>query len=117
MYLEHRLCVPEDRADKLVDAWHTQLGYAGVEKTINDMQARFIIPELGKVVRAVLAGCQLCQAVQKPNWRVRGTWQSVPVQARPGACICKDVVSMTPAKTWDGREVDAALVVVERHSG
>ena len=28
-----------------------------------------------------------------------------------------DVISMSPSKTWDGKDVDAAVVVVDRHSG
>ena len=31
--------------------------------------------------------------------------------------IALEILSMPPAKSWDGRDVDAALVVVDHHTG
>jgi transposase InsO family protein len=102
---------------KLVYEWHVTLGHNGTHKLEDDMKKRFHIPNLRSLVTTVVQGCQLCQAIKKPNWSKQGTWESIPVPPRPGTCISMDVVDIAKAKTWDGKDVDCAVVVVDRHSG
>ena len=44
-------------------------------------------------------------------------WSPQPVPEHLGESIAMDVVSLPTAKTWDGNVVDAAIGVVDRHSG
>ena len=117
MYIDHRLCVPDRLAAQLVHEWHTKLGHTGENKTEQDLRDRFIISGLRSLVHQVVQGCQLCQAVKKPNWNTDGVWHSIPIPPRPGACISMDIVDISSSKTWDGKDVDCAVVVVDRHSG
>ena len=112
------LCVPEGLAKKLVQQWHeVALGHAGIKKMVTDLKVRFLIEDLEGIVKDVRRTCQLCQACDKPNWSGPGAWQSTPIPDRPMAHIALDIVSMAPDKLFDGRTVDAALVVVDRHTG
>ena len=117
MYLDHKLCVPEDMATRLIAEWHNKLGHPGQDSTITDMRERFIVPGIFKLVPHVLKGCQLCQAVKPPNWKAKGVWHSTPVPSRPGTCISMDLVDIMQATTHAGQEVDCAVVIVDRHSG
>jgi hypothetical protein len=117
MYLDHRICVPESLAVELISEWHTNLGHQGVNRTIQDVSQRFTVPHLSKFANVMIKGCQLCQAVKKPNLSKNGDWTSVPVPPRPGSCISMDIVTSGQAKTWEGKKVDSALVIVDRHTG
>ena len=117
MYLEGKLCVPEDLLVELVHQWHSEvLGHCGVEKMMLDMKPKFVAKRLAEVVSDVKKGCQVCQAAEKPNWR-DVQWRSTPVPDQPMMDIALDVVHLGEDKTWDGRVVDSCLVVVDRHSG
>ena len=59
----------------------------------------------------------MCQSCDAPNFLGAGSWQPTPIPDRPMSSISVDMVSMTPAKSWDGRPVDSCLVVVDRHTG
>ena len=118
MYLQGRLCVPESLSVKLIDQWHSNtMGHCGVQKMLLDMKSRFWIEDLKKLVQDVRRGCQLCQACDKPNWNGPGHWQSTPIPDRPMDSISLDLVSMSPDKTFEGKEVDACFVVVDRLTG
>ena len=117
MFLRRRLCVPEAAAQKLMVEWHEKLGHCGIEKMKTDVSQRFDVPDLMNILHSVCGACQQCQAMKPPNWSKMGRWTSTPTPSRPGASIALDIVSMSAAKTWDGRDVDAALVLVDRHSG
>jgi hypothetical protein len=118
MYKDGRLCVPESLALPLVKEWHENaLGHVGKDKMAKDLNTRFIVGNLNDLISKVRSGCQLCQACEKPNWSGIGQWRSTHIPDRPMAHIALDILSMPLAKTWDGRDVDAALVVVDRHTG
>ena len=89
----------------------------GINKLVSNLRERFLITNLMETASEVIKGCQLCQATQKPNWNIKGTWHSSPVPDRLGQCISMDIVDISKSKTWDGRDVDCAVVVVDRHSG
>ena len=46
-----------------------------------------------------------------------GTWHSHPIPPRSVSCIDMELVDICKSKTWDGKEVDTAVVIVDRHSG
>ena len=118
LFKDGKMCVPESLAGTLVRQWHEPaLGHAGIQKMISDLKSRFVIPDLGNLVKMVRHGCQLCQACDKPNWSGPGRWQSTPIPDRPMAHIALDIVAMRPDSTFDGRHVDSAMVVVDRLTG
>ena len=117
LYHDHRICVPESLAAPLLNDLHHTLGHVGVDKLVKSASLRFDIPGLHQHAINVRRGCQLCQAVARPNWDLKGRWTSTPVPPRLGACISMDIVSLSESKTPDGHLVDSALVVIDRHSG
>ena len=118
MFKDRKICVPEAAALELVHEWHGTLGHVGVYRQLTDMAERFHIPELRKLVQEERRGCQQCQVNAKANWPLEQShWTHTPVPSRPGESIALDIVSMPTTKAWDGRLVDAALVIVDRHSG
>jgi len=96
---------------------HYHLGHPEVQKTVHDMKDRFVIQGVRSLVEQVLKRCQVCQANQPPNWSKVGPWSSVPVAPHRGQCISMDLVDICPSKLSDGRPVDGAFVIVDRHSG
>ena len=80
------------------------------------MESRFIVPDVVGRITRLLRGCQVCQFKYFPKYK-EATWTPQPVPDHPGEPIAIDVVSLPTSKTWDGNAVDAAIVVVDRHSG
>ena len=68
LYLNHKLCLPEDNTAQLIHEWHVKLGHPGINKMVENLQGRVAIEDLRKAVQAEVRGCQLCQATSKPNW-------------------------------------------------
>jgi len=118
LYFEGKICVPEQVAPQLVQQWHEwQLGHAGIEKMLQDLKARFIIPDVENLVKQVKRGCQVCQSCDHLNRSKHGEWQRYPVPKQPMTSISMDIVSMPSAVDFNKQEVDAALVVIDRFSG
>ena len=64
----HKICVPEGVAARVVHERHQKLGHCGLRKMVVDMESRFRVPNLYALVKKERAGCQLCQAMSRPNW-------------------------------------------------
>ena len=118
MYIGGKLCVPTGLAKRLVHQWHEgPLGHAGQRKMLLDMKTRFVMVDMAGIVKEVRQTCQTCQACDAPNFPGAGNWQPTPIPDRPMMSISIDIVTMSPTTTWDGRNVDSCLVVVDRHTG
>ena len=46
-----------------------------------------------------------------------GTWHSHPIPPRSVSCLDMELVDICKSNTWDGKEVDTGVVIVDRHSG
>ena len=117
LYSSGKICVPEAFANEILKEWHEgKLGHAGKAKMRKVVGARFVIPDAEDRIARLPRGCQICQAMSYPTHKEE-SWSPQPVPEHLGESIAVDVVSLPTARTWDGNVVDAAIVVVDRHSG
>ena len=114
----NKICVPESLAVQLlVDCHCGPLGHAGVAKMEHVIKRRFEIVDLHTILAKLKSGCQVCQASEHPQWAVPGEWISTPIPPMIMDAIAMDICYMPPAKNWDGKDVDAIVVIVDRLSG
>ena len=81
------------------------------------MKTRFLMADIAGVVKEVRQTCQTCQACDAPNFPGAGCWQPTSIPDRPMTSIAIDIVSMSHTTTWDSRDVDSCLVLVDCHTG
>jgi hypothetical protein len=113
-----KLCVPEDLALQLLHDWHCgPLGHAGVAKMEQVIKKKFEIVDLHNLLAKLKGGCQICQASDNPSWSIPGEWISTPIPPVFMDSIAMEICYMPPTKNWDGQDVDAIFVIVDRLSG
>ena len=67
-------------------------------------------------VKYVVTGCQVCQATETPNWRLKGQFDYTPVIDQPMVSVCMDIFSM-PRENWQASAYDSILLCVDRLTG
>ena len=113
-----RVVVPEVIAQQVIQYWHEQVaGHAGIRGMVQDLEHRYEIPRLSKLVTALCQGCPVCQACNHLTDKKRGFMQPYPVPGRVMSSIAIDIKEFQTKATQDSTQFDSAIVIADRHSG
>ncbi len=115
LYLEGRLCVPEDRVEAVLLAFHVETGHPGVQRLVLASRSRFEFPggTIAPMVQSIRKGCLVCQACESPNLPQKRPLRMNPVVEGFWASICLDIFSL-PTVEWQGESYDGLLLCVDR---
>ena len=116
IYLNAKLCVPEDRVVAVLMAFHVESGHPGMNRVKMAPNAKFEFPDtisVPNIVKEIRKGCLVCQASESPNYSLTGPIRVNPVIEGFFASLSLDVFSM-PTVEWEGKTYDSILLCVDR---
>jgi transposase InsO family protein len=113
-----RLFVPEEASlkEELLQLYHDDplAGHFGINRTVELLQRKFHWRHLEEDVKDYIASCNVCQGTVSKRHRPYGSLESLPIPRRPMDELSMDFVTGLPVVIFEGREVDAILVIVDR---
>jgi len=119
MFLEERLCVPEQFVARVVREHHEAAMHVHGKRLVAELQRRYAFPTTADVqgrVAQVYQQCLVCQACEPPTWSTKEDIHMTPVPDRFMSNVCLDIFSMPPV-TWLGQPYDCYLLCVDRLTG
>ena len=99
--------------------FHEVNGHIGKKRMHREVVPRYyFVPQepFGPHIRRVKEQCLVCQASERPFWKVKGPIEFYPIPERAMASVSLDVFSM-PEVQWDHQTYDCILLCVDRLSG
>ena len=97
MYRNAKLCVPKDRAEAFLVAFHVEAGHSGINRLKMAAKSRFEFPDTVPVVtiiQGIRKGCLVCRASESPNVSLTGPITVNPAVEGFFASVSLDVFSM-----------------------
>jgi hypothetical protein len=89
-------------------------GHFGHTRTLELIKRKYHWPNVHIDVAEYVRDCQICQGVTAKRHKPYGKLQPLPIPSRPFAEISMDFVTGLPPTTYNGKPVDAILVIVDR---
>ena len=119
MFLEERLCVPEEFVARVVREHHEAALHVHGKRLMTELQRRYVFPATADVrakAEQVFRQCLVCQACEPPTWSTKEDVHMTPVPDRFMSSVCLDIFSMPPV-SWLGPPYDCYLLCVVRLTG
>ena len=118
LFLKHKLLVPENRMEELIDHWHNaELMHPGRDKMQQDLDRRFKFPPgYYALLDKYCSACAVCRATKSPNHSTAGNPVYTAISEAPMRAVAMDVFAM-PEVTVEGETYDCVILSVDRHSG
>ncbi|EPS66700.1 hypothetical protein M569_08075, partial [Genlisea aurea] len=116
LYLEGKLCVPENRVTAVLLAFHVGVGHPGIHRLLAAAKNNFVFPpkaQVEKEISHLRKGCLVCQACETPNEMLARPIRMTPVVEGFFASVALDVFSL-PLVEWQGEFYDSILLCVDR---
>ena len=91
MYQGNLLCIPKNLSGRVIRAHHELAGHITGERLRKEMTRRYrFAPEIWvkRLIAEVGKGCEVCQAHNYPNFRVKGPISFAPVCPELGVSVC-----------------------------
>ena len=89
-------------------------GHFGRDRTEELLKRKFYWKNMTLDVRDYVLGCQICQGAVSKKHKPYGKLNPLPLPERPMQELTMDFVTGLPSVVFEGREVDAILVIVDR---
>nr|CAI5867607.1 unnamed protein product [Callosobruchus analis] len=90
----HKLCVPKNQVEELIQQQHAEIGHFGVKKTALFIKGSFYWPKMMKNIRRIVLSCELCQK-SKVAKRTVGSVNTIVVD-KPGRLVFLDLMGPLP---------------------
>ena len=119
LYLNNKLCVPENLLHRVLWSFHISSGHMGITKFLREIEHRFTTPpnsQIKDITEQIRRNCTICQATTPPHYPKDGRQVPFPIPERLMHSMCLDVFSM-PSTQWLDQEYDSILLCVDRLSG
>jgi transposase InsO family protein len=107
-----RACLPRQLVRKVVIAYHEVYGHFGARKVTPMIAYSFTWNNMDRIVRKVIASCELCQKSKHRNRKHQGEMQPI-VPDGPGELVCIDLYGPLPRGQYG---MEYVLVVVDAFS-
>ncbi|OXT14587.1 hypothetical protein B9K06_25600, partial [Bacillus sp. OG2] len=114
LYFENRLVVPQELLPELLDNFHTSnlAGHPGINRMQAWLSQKFYFPRMTQIIHDYVTSCETCCRANAPN-RTLGLLQAPEIPLSRWSHIAADIVSGFTPVTFEGRTVNAVLVIVD----
>ena len=118
LFLKHKLLVPENRVEDLIDHWHNvQMMYPGRDKSQKDLESRFLFPPgYYAMLNRYSKACAVFRATKHPNRSTAGNSVYRAIPESPMRLISMDVLAM-PKVILEGEVFDCVILAGDCHIG
>ncbi|SCO20290.1 uncharacterized protein FFB20_15917 [Fusarium fujikuroi] len=89
-------------------------GHFGIKRTQELIQRKLHWEGLETDVKQYVSTCRICQGTVSKRHRPYGKLESLPIPSRPFEEVSMDFVTGLPPVLFEGQQVDAILVIVDR---
>ena len=114
LYYKNRLVIPQKYIQQVLDDFHSNClsGHPGINRMQKWLSKHFYFPRMYPIIEEYVKSCETCNRVNPPN-RTLGLMQQPTIPVTRWSHISMDIVSGFTSTSFQGREVDSALVVLD----